>query len=152
LLGSGSFQGRDALFDCCGLGLDVLQIGFTGLRLGSEFAQIGLQASDALRTADEPPVEARSVLLMVPVVFVLPVMLTVPALAAATAGGLAASAVAAARLLLALAVTATGAGCFLVMAAVAVAMTSMLLVAAATFMPTMASALSAHCLHSPVLI
>jgi hypothetical protein len=147
---SGGFQERNPLLDGSGLGLDVLQIGFTGLSLGPEFAEIGLQFSNALRPADEPPLEAPRMFLMVTVVFVAPMMTFMPTLAAATALDLAASTMAAACLLFAPAATATGARCLLVVATVA--MTALLLASAATFVPAMTSVLSAHRLHSPVSI
>lgn len=62
---------------------------FHGCGLGPEFAQIGLQLSDAFGPADEPPLEAPRVFRVVTVIFVvamlLPMLLPVPALAAATA-------------------------------------------------------------------
>jgi hypothetical protein len=148
-LGSGGLEGLEALFDAPGLGLDVFQIGRTGLRLGLQLAQIGFQLGNALGPADEPPLKAMSMFRTVTVVFVAPMMLFVPTLAATAALGLAASTLAAAGLLLALAATAASAGCFL-----AVAVSTMLMTAAsaATSVSAMTSALSAHCLHSPVLI
>jgi hypothetical protein len=148
-LGSGSFQGRDALFDRCGLGLNVLEIGRAILRFGPEFAQVGFQLGDALGPAGEPPLEAWCGFDVVTVSTVVFVMLTVSTRTATTALRLAASTMAAACCLLALAATATSAGCFL---AVAVSTMPMAAASAATSVPAMTFALSAHCLHSPVLI
>jgi hypothetical protein len=77
LLGSSGFQGYDAFFNGPGLGLDVLEIGLAGLRFGPEFAQIGLQLSDTLGPADEPPLQAPRVFRVVTVRTVVFVIFTV---------------------------------------------------------------------------
>jgi hypothetical protein len=142
---SGSFEGRKAIFDALGLGLDILEIGSAGLRLGLQLTQIGFQLGDALGLANKPPVKARGMFRMVVAVLMVSMML---ALTATAALGLAAFALAAASFLLARALAATGASCVVMAATSAVPM-----VVASTATPVFAitSAMSAHCFQPPVL-
>jgi len=142
---SGSFQDGEALFDGPGFGLDVLEIGFPGLCLGPEFTQIRLQLGDALSPAGEPPMEARGMFRMTTVafmVFVMPMMLTVTAMTATAAFGLAVLTLAAASFLFAPALVAAGASCIVMAAA-----STMPMAVASTATPVSAitSAMSAHC-------
>jgi len=142
-------QRCDAFLYSLSLGSYVFQVDLAGLCLGPDFAQIGFQLSDAFGPADEPPLEASRVFRVVTVVFVVPMMLTVPTLVTTTALRLAASTMTAACLPLALTATATSAGCFL---AVAVSPMLMAAASAATSVPAMTSFMSAHRVYPPVLI
>lgn len=149
---SGRFEGREAFFNALGLGVDVLEIGFPGLRLGPQLAQIALQLSDALGPADEPPPEALRMFRVVTVVFMAAMMLT-RAVTAGAAFSLAAT-LAAASFLAARALAATFAACLLAVTTVPTPVLAVVSTATpvSAFASATTSALSAHRFQPPVVI
>jgi hypothetical protein len=149
---SGRFEGREAFFNALGLGLDVLEIGFPGLRLGPQLAQVALQLSDALSPAAEPPPEALRMFRVVTMVFMAAMMLT-RAVIAGAAFSLAAT-LAPAGFLAARALAATLAACLLAVTTVPTPVLAV--VATATLVSALASsttsAMSAHRFQPPVVI
>lgn len=140
-----------AFLDGPGLGLDVLEIGFPGLRLGPQLTQIGFQLSDALGPTDEPPPEAMSVFRVVPMMFVAPMIFFMPTLAATAALGLATSTLTAASFLPARALAATAAGAAGLLAVAAPTLV-LAVVSTTALVSAITSALSAHRLQPPVVI
>jgi len=147
-------QRCDAFLYSLSLGSYVFQVDLAGLCLGPDFAQIGFQLSDAFGPADEPPLEASRVFRVVTVVFVAPMMLTVPSLAATAALGLATSTLAPASFLAARALAATFAACLLAVMTVPTPVLAVVSTATpvSAFASATTSALSAHRLQPPVLI